>query len=276
MVTAVASEIALRSRSPIARGRYIETTQRAARGADHEDPRLVVESSISYLQLFYLGAVLWEYVRDHDLRSMAELREQITAVDRHVRAAFPDFATSEPALRKLVRELASTGEAHASDWPEVDWSQLVRSLDAVVAECPIDVLEQLAKTSAAPELAHRARTVYDALRAFVRRHDPGHATVMRIVGEQYRRGHLRLQEVAQLLGMSASDAVFELEQDGYARPPEAIALDAAERAAIYHRLRQQRLARSGPPVVDPELVERDVIASERIEGVDARAWIRRR
>jgi hypothetical protein len=99
--------------------------------------------------------------------------------------------------------------------------------------------------------------------------------IMRIVGEQYRRGHIRIQDAARLLGMSTSDAVFELEQDGFSRSPAAIALTEDEREAVYQRLRQRRLQHVGPPVVNQDLVERDVIASERIEGVDARAWIRR-
>ena len=73
-----------------------------------------------------------------------------------------------------------------------------RSLvDAIVTECPIDQFEWIGRRLNEPHLAHRARSAYDALRAFVRRDDP-------------------------------------------------------------------------------ERVERDVIARERIEGVDARAWIRRR
>lgn len=99
---------------------------------------------------------------------------------------------------------------------------------------------------------------------------------MRIVGEQYRRGNIRIREVAQLLDMSTSDAVFELEQDGYSRSLSAITLTNDEREAAYVRLRQRRAQRSEPPNVDQDLVERDVIASERIESVDARVWIRRR
>ncbi len=162
------------------------------------------------------------------------------------------------------------------DWSLIDWPQMVRSFDAVVVECPIEGLEGLGKKIDEPGLAHRARNAYDALCAFVRRHDAGRAEVMRIVGEQYRRGHIRLKDAARLFEMSTSDAVFELEQDGFHRPADAITLTEADREAIYQRLRTRRLHRGGAPVVDQDLVERDVIASERIEGVDARAWIRRR
>jgi hypothetical protein len=149
-------------------------------------------------------------------------------------------------------------------------------MNAIVAETPIEELERDSRSIDAPELAHRARNAYDRLRAFVRRYDPAHAEVLRIVGDQYQRGNLGLRDAATVLGMSTSDLVFELEQDGFARPPSAVTLTEDRREAIYQRLRQQRLARTGPPVLNDDLVDRDVIASERIEGVDARAWIRGR
>ena len=99
--------------------------------------------------------------------------------------------------------------------------------------------------------------------------------MMRIVGEQYQRGNIRIHDAARLLGMSTSDATFELEQDGFSRAPEQITLTEAEREAVYLRLRQRRL-HGVEPAADPDRVKRDVIASERIEGVDARAWIRGR
>jgi hypothetical protein len=151
----------------------------------------------------------------------------------------------------------------------------VRSFDAIVAECPIERLEAIGRGLDEPLLAHRARCAYDALRAFVRRHDLRRAEMMRIVGEQYQRGNIRIHDAARLLGMSTSDMTFELEQDGFSRAPEQIMLTESEREAAYLRLRQRRLQHIAP-AADPDLVERDVIASERIEGVDARAWIRGR
>jgi hypothetical protein len=154
---------------------------------------------------------------------------------------------------------------------------MIRRLDAIVAECPIEELEAIGRKNDMAAVAHRARNAYDALRAFVRRHAPERAARMRIIGDGYRNGHITLKDVATLLGMSTSDAVFELELYGFCRPPAAIQLSDADRDAAYAILRQRRLSRGEvQPGVDQELVERDAIASERIEGIDARAWIRRR
>jgi len=40
-------------------------------------------------------------------------------------------------------------------------------------------------------------------------------------------------------------------------------------------MREERLSREGRAHPPKELIARDVIASERIEGVDARVWIAR-
>src|SRR5262249_55375528 len=121
----------------------------------------------------------------------------------------------------IIGELPPPAEI-LPDWSSIDWSQVVRSFDAVVAECPIEHLEELGRGLDQPHLAYRARSAYDALRAFVRRHDADRAEAMRIVGEQYRRGNIRLPDAARLLGMSTSDAVFELEENGFSRAASAI------------------------------------------------------
>jgi len=265
----------MRSRSPIARRRYIELAERAARAAASEpDPLLLLKTGTAWLELFHVSALTWEYFHQHDIRSLDQLQPHAAGLDRHVRAAFPDVAVAARDIRRILGEALSEDLPH--DWPTMEWSQVVRSFDAIVTECPIVQFELMGRRLNEPHLAHRARSAYDALRAFVRRHDPERAEVMRIVGEQYQRGNIRIRDAARLLGLTTSDAVFELEQDGFGRAAPEITLTESERAAAYQRLRQRRLQRSTPPVVDPELVERDVIASERIEGVDARAWIRRR
>lgn len=265
----------MRSRSAFARRRYIEIAERAARApASEPDPLRILRAGTAWLELFYLSAVFWEYVHQHGIRTLDQLHPHVAELDRHARAVFPDPAAVAQDIADILGELPS--EDLPRDWPTMEWSQVVRSFDAIVAECPIDRFEGLGRLLNQPSLAHRARCAYDALRAFVRRHDPERAEVIRIVGQQYQRGNVRIHDAARLLGMSTSDAVFQLEQDGFGRAPSEIALTESEREAVYQRLRQRRLRRDMSPVADPELVERDVIASERIEGVDARAWIRRR
>jgi hypothetical protein len=228
------------------------------------------------LELFHASALTWEYIHKNDVYSWPQLRAQTHELDAYIRTAFPELVAAAPGIQALIRDLPLSDEALAETWPTIEWPQLVRSFDAIVAECPIQVLESMGRTADEPALAYRARRAYDALRAFVRRHDPARAEVMRIVGEQYQHGNLPLPDAARLLDMSTSDAVFELERDGFRRSPAAITLAEADRDEIYQRLRTQRLQRSGPASVDQDLIERDVIASERIEGVDARAWMRRR
>jgi hypothetical protein len=265
----------MRSRSPVARRRYIELAERAARApASESDPLLVLKAGTAWLELFYLSALFWEYVHQHDIHTLDQLHPHAAEFDRHIRAVFPDLAAVAQDIAGILGEIPS--EDLPRDWPTMEWSQVVRSFDAIVAECPIDRFGALGLWLEEPRLAHRARCAYDALRAFVRRHDPERTEVMRIVGEQYQRGNIRLRDAATLLGMSTSDTVFELEQDGFGRAPSKITLVESERDAVYQRLRQRRLQRHTLSVVDPDLVDRDVIASERIEGVDARAWIRRR
>jgi len=280
MVSAAAPELAIRSRSPVVRGRYVEATEQAIQATHglgvEGQPRGVLERGVAWLELFYISALTWEYIHEHGIRSLEQLRSQMTEVDQHLHCAFPDLSVCVQQIQDVIGDLQAPNELLHADWFLVDWSQVVRSLGAVVTECPIEGLESLGKRFEEPGLAHRARNAYDALRAFVRRHDPNAAEVTRIVGEQYRRGHIALPEAARLLGLSSSDVVFELEQHGFSRPPSAILLNEEDREGAYRRLRQRRLQRTGPPVVDPDLVERDVIASERIEGVDARAWIRGR
>jgi len=71
------------------------------------------------------------------------------------------------------------------------------------------------------------------------------------------------------------DAVALLEQGGFQRPLDVIALSENERTEVYRRMRLDRLARKGSFAASAEAVSRDVVASERIEGVDARDWIPR-
>ena len=267
-------DVAMRSRAPVARRRYIELTERAAEAvASGPNPRFILKSGTAWLELFYLSALFWEYVQKHEIHTLDQLQPHGADLDRHVRAMFPNVVAVTQEIASILGDVPN--EDLPRDWSMIQWSQVVRSFDAIVAECPIDRFEALGRELDEPRLAHRARCAYDGLRAFVRRHNPERAEVMRIVGEQYQRGNIRLRDAATLLGMPVSDAVFELEQDGFGRAQSAIVLTDTERDAIYQRLRNRRLQEHTRHEIDPDLIDRDVIASERIEGVDARAWIRR-
>jgi hypothetical protein len=98
---------------------------------------------------------------------------------------------------------------------------------------------------------------------------------LRAAGESFQAGCISVPQVSALLGLHPVDAVAVLESHGYARSLATLALTEQERAAIYARMRADRLARRGAPVITAESIARDTIASARIEGVDVRRWIAR-
>jgi hypothetical protein len=94
-----------------------------------------------------------------------------------------------------------------------------------------------------------------------------------ILGQAYADGRLSIDELASLLGADVPDALAHLEQQGFRRVPEHLRLTAEARHERLSRIREDRLARQGEPAPAPELVRREVIASQRIEGIDARQWL---
>ncbi|MEX2204871.1 MAG: hypothetical protein WEF50_01430 [Myxococcota bacterium] len=71
-------------------------------------------------------------------------------------------------------------------------------------------------------------------------------------GSAYAKGRISVDDVAKLL--------------------ELISMSPDDQALTYQPMRVDRLSRGGGFVPTPEMISRDVIASERIGGIDARAW----
>ena len=88
----------------------------------------------------------------------------------------------------------------------------------------------------------------------------------RIVGRSYAAGDATPQEAARALGMSLTDLVVFLESHGYQRTPEVVSLDAEDRANALERI----CATRGRPRSE-HWIARDTVASQRIEGIDARS-----
>jgi hypothetical protein len=86
---------------------------------------------------------------------------------------------------------------------------------------------------------------------------------------------MSLTDVASVLQLEIVDAIMLLESRGYDRQLEQIALSDDERRSRLEAMREDRLQRQGRFDFSQEDVARDVIASERLEGVDARPWVRR-
>lgn len=92
-------------------------------------------------------------------------------------------------------------------------------------------------------------------------------------GERYERGEVSIQELAEVWSVSIPDMIERLEGMGIARRPDAVRLSTEERRVRLAKLRADRLARDGNPVPDADAVNRSVIASQRIEGIDARGHL---
>lgn len=166
---------------------------------------------------------------------------------------------------------------HADQPAGADLSKMVRSVDSLLTACPLEMLESLeeiAQTNALADLGHRCRVAHEGLQAFAHRNNSRHDAGARVVGRAYAEGRLSLAEVAAVLRISSSDAVAFLETNGFCRSPETIALSGDERQRILASIREDRLKRAGKPEATA-LVSRSVIASQRIEGVDARPWVPR-
>ncbi len=112
------------------------------------------------------------------------------------------------------------------------------------------------------------------LASFAARNGAPAAERLHVAGRAYAEGRLSVAGVAGVLGVSVPDAVAALEQHGVARSTDAIRLPDAERAAFLGRV-ASRTKRDQPSRPDEDAVARDVIATQRIEGVDARPWLPR-
>ena len=179
---------------------------------------------------------------------------------------------SDPAFRDGLSRARPQPDA-GDPFPLLPTPSFVRAVSSLLEFCPINELETIGRYLGQHELGHRCRLSYNWIRAFVRRHTPGAAETFHILGRAYAESRLTLDETAHLLCMPRPDAVAWLEEHGYARKLDGIVLDPDQRAHLYGRMRTERLARGGEPVIEPNLVARSVIASQRIEDVDARRWL---
>jgi len=85
---------------------------------------------------------------------------------------------------------------------------------------------------------------------------------------------ISVHEVAGAMGIPVVDALAFLDEHGFARTVDKIKLDDDERARVLEAMRRDRIERKGlaPPNAH-DVAVRTVIASQRIEDVDARRWL---
>jgi hypothetical protein len=83
---------------------------------------------------------------------------------------------------------------------------------------------------------------------------------------------LALEDVSLILQVSLSTAVALLEAHGFHRPVELIRLDPERRRQKLGAIARQVQTQVGMPS-SRDMLAREVVASQRLAGVDARAWV---
>jgi len=124
------------------------------------------------------------------------------------------------------------------------------------------------------KVAHRWHVHFDRLTTNRARNSRPHADALHTAGRTYAEGRLSIDEVATILSMAPQDAVALLEKQGFCRSTAKIRLPEAARNEKLRAIREERIARRGEPNLREDLVAREVIASQRIENIDVRPWLK--
>ena len=242
-----------------------------ARCADSE-----VEFTARFLELLACSAGLVEALRELKIASMSDVDptsgEPMIALVHHLMGYWPEKVFEEHA--KLAQELQKRSE---SDPPPTDTHEafdiLVGAVCTFVVACPLTAFGQLASGRAEFEWLERCRRAHGVLRAFVRRHDPAQEDTREGVMRAFAGGAISLTEAADYLGMKPGDAVAYMEKRGSCRDVEALRLAGDKRDEVLQRIREDSTA--GDHADDAEHdARRSAISNMRLEGVDARPWLR--
>lgn len=178
----------------------------------------------------------------------------------------------DPEFAKFAR-MATRHQQIPEQRPEGAFKGFVRGIRSLLAYCPIDELVELGEHVGRPDLGHRCRLSFDWLQAFVRRHTSSADSAPHVAGRAYAEGRLSIEETAKLLSLPVPDALAWLEQHGYARDIDVITLPDSVRTQRLSAIRAERIRRAGIAVVRNDLVVREVVATQRIEDIDARPWV---
>jgi hypothetical protein len=253
--------------------RHLTKVGGAHESAPPVEPAAALEVLANTLEFALAWAAITEAVRELPIRNVADLKAHFADISR--------IASSRAGID--IQAVIDRSEAQwrvAQAPPDdqavtTDIEDALRAVRSLLLHVQIDPVEQFARSLQLAEVAHRCRMAYESLGAFVQRNSPATQATERVVGRAYAEGRVSLGEAATLLGTSPTDAVAFLESRGFCRSAEAVALSPAERLQMLGEIRAERLSRSGRPAARADLVARDVIASQRIEGIDARQWLRR-
>jgi hypothetical protein len=242
--------------------------------ASDERGRAVVGSllkrSAALLELFAVAVCIFE--TSHELGTPSPHSSDKKYVQRVKQTCGLDIYE----VMKEAREAFAMSPASSGAVKNPPLQAVVRAVRSLLEACPIEILERGGAILGFEQEAHRCRRAYEILRAFVLRNDEHEERRLQVIAQEYVRGILSVNDVAVLLGLNSTDAVWLLEKSGYYRPLNAIALTDEARAKQLMLIRQDRLTRQGKVELSSDQVLRDVLSSERIEGVDARPWLPRK
>lgn len=210
---------------------------------------------------FWLESLLLtEQLLEKRITTMSELVAQADRISKEVK---PRFSFSSEPWKPDIALPRSWGQA-----------ELTLPSPAVLLRRSQDLFEDaeqlsiLSDTAGEPE-AHRLLTIRDDLGALVNRLKL-QTSQTRAIGRLYTEGRISISEVAELLGVHIPDALHFLEEGGYARG-EQPALGALH--GLVEELEQLRSTGSRWWQT-PELTERAVIATQRMERIDVRGKTR--
>lgn len=246
---------------------------RAVPTAPEETARDLIRTSVAFLEFFHFSAVFAEVATRVGAKTVRDTLADATAICHAVLALTnlqPQQVLAENAglVERLPR---NTSESMDRSLPAL--ATIVSAADSIARSYPLEELTQLANRLDLHEHSARAQAAVDGLSRFIKRNDPWIDPKLKAIGPRYAEGALSGDEAAQLLRLEVRDVVARLEELGYTRPLEHLGLKEDARATLYERLRESRLNREGKPAATPARIVRDVIATQRIEGIDARPWI---
>lgn len=237
---------------------------------DQEQQQLI-ERSAALLELVAGSVCFIEALREEGAPSISTLS---AASHTHFRSRVKQLCglDLDDLLPRAIRTLDLPIPTRGHQSPPSP-AAILRAVRSFLEACPIEYLELAGRTAGLVDAAHRCRTAYDALRSYAVRNDPATGIQIRLIGRGYSQGVHSAEDAATLLKVPIPDALKLLEDHGHQRPLDVISLTVAEREEKLRSIRADRLARQGRAEFSLDLLARDVLASERIENVDARNWL---
>lgn len=236
--------------------------------------REFIGATTAFLELFYFLAVATEVAHRHGIRTAEDIashRDDFFAELRALTKLSLDTVLNENAAHMAALRSKLQSDTGSALMPELE--KAVSAATSILRTYPVNDLIEIANALDMAEFGSRCQLAYAGLEQFIRRNDEWIEQRVKVVGVEYTLGKTSIEEAATVLELPVAEAVALLEDHGYWRPLENVALDEEARSALYDRLRQSRLARSGKPAPNASRTTRAVVASQRIEGIDARPWV---